>query len=130
MAQEWMEAVSSLWESWGPDALVLDQEIPQFVDFTKVKPVNFEGKYFSTRGPLSTIPEPQRRQVFTQAGASGLGCDLATAHADVMLGLVQSPDEMVAFRKDMDRRPESLGRHPATLTAAAHSVRTSRTGVE
>jgi FMN-dependent oxidoreductase (nitrilotriacetate monooxygenase family) len=115
MAEEWMDAVSGLWNSWDDDALVLDTQTPMFADHTKVHTVDFDGKYFRTRGPLNTVPGPQRRPVIAQAGASPKGRDLAARNADVMLGLVQSPDEMVAFRRDMDRRLESFGRSPDDL---------------
>jgi FMN-dependent oxidoreductase (nitrilotriacetate monooxygenase family) len=115
MAEEWMDAVSALWDSWEPDAMVHDQEEPRFADHRKVHPVDFQGKYFKTRGPLNTVPGPQHRPVIAQAGASHPGRDLAARSADVMLGLVNSPEEMVSFRADMDRRLESYGREPDDL---------------
>ena len=115
MAEEWLDAVSALWESWEPDALVLDEVEPRFADSTKVHPVDFVGKYFRTRGPLNTVPGPQRRPVIAQAGASEPGRELAARNADVMLGLVNDVDEMVAFREDMDRRLAAHGRRPEDL---------------
>ena len=114
-AEEWMDAVSQLWESWEPDAMILDTEEPRFADHTKVHPVDFVGKYYRTRGPLNSPPGPQRRPVIAQAGASDMGRDLAARNADVMLGLVQSADELVDFRKDMDRRLIGFGRNPDDL---------------
>jgi FMN-dependent oxidoreductase (nitrilotriacetate monooxygenase family) len=114
-AEEWMDAVTQLWESWEPDAMILDTEEPRFADHTKVHPVDFVGKYYRTRGPLNSPPGPQRRPVIAQAGASNKGRDLAARNADVMLGLVQSPEELVEFRKDMDRRLISFGRSPDDL---------------
>ncbi|GAA2238550.1 NtaA/DmoA family FMN-dependent monooxygenase [Herbiconiux moechotypicola] len=114
-AEEWMDAVSRLWESWEPGAMILDTEEPRFADHTKVHPVNFEGKYYRTRGPLNSPPGPQGRPVIAQAGGSPKGRDLAARNADVMLGLVQSPEEMITFRKDMDERLISFGRKPEDL---------------
>ncbi|CAN5412827.1 NtaA/DmoA family FMN-dependent monooxygenase [soil metagenome] len=114
-AEEWMDAVSQLWESWEPDAMVLDTEQPMFADHTKVHPIEFVGKYYKTRGPLNSPPGPQRRPVIAQAGASNKGRDLAARNADVMLGLVQSAEEMIEFRKDMDRRLIGFGRSPDDL---------------
>ncbi len=68
MAKEWMEAVGALWDSWEDGAVLVDQETPRYADHTKVHTVDFEGKYFRTRGPLNTIPGPQRRPVIVQAG--------------------------------------------------------------
>jgi long-chain alkane monooxygenase len=115
MAHEWMEAVGALWDSWEPDAVLVDQETPRYADHTKVHTVDFAGKYFKTRGPLNTIPGPQRRPVIVQAGASGPGRDLAAKYAESMLAHGTSIEQMKAFRQDMHTRMEAYGRKPAEL---------------
>jgi FMN-dependent oxidoreductase (nitrilotriacetate monooxygenase family) len=115
MAEEWMEVVSRLWESWEPGAVLNDLDEPRYADFTKVHTIDFEGKYFSCRGPLNTFPGPQGRPVVAQAGNSGPGRDLAARHADTMLALAKNPDEMRALRDDMDERLLKFGRKPADL---------------
>ncbi|ORM34102.1 NtaA/DmoA family FMN-dependent monooxygenase [Williamsia sp. 1135] len=115
MAEEWMEVVSLLWDSWEPGALVHDQETPKYADHTKVHTIDFEGKYFSCRGPLNTIPGPQRRPVVAQAGNSTPGRELAAKQADTMLALAKSPAEMKALRQDMDTRLIKHGRKPQDL---------------
>ncbi|HAS31731.1 MAG: FMNH2-dependent monooxygenase [Microbacterium sp.] len=115
MAEEWMDAVRALWDTWEPDALVLDTEEPRFADHTKVHTADFNGKYFKSRGPLNTLPGPQGHPVIAQAGGSPRGRDLAARNAEVMLGLVNSPEEMVAFRADMDERLRKFGRDPEDL---------------
>jgi len=115
MAHEWMEAVGALWDSWEPEAVLVDQETPRYADHTKVHTVDFEGKYFKTRGPLNTIPGPQRRPVIVQAGASGPGRDLAAKYAESMLAHGLSIEQMKAFRLDMHARMEAYGRKPSEL---------------
>lgn len=115
MAHEWMEAVGALWESWEEGAVLLDQETPRYADHTKVHHVDFVGKYFKTRGPLNTIPGPQRRPVIVQAGASPAGRDLAAKYAETMLAHGTTVEMMKAFREDMHRRLEGYGRDPSEL---------------
>jgi FMN-dependent oxidoreductase (nitrilotriacetate monooxygenase family) len=115
MAEEWMDVVSQLWESWEPDAIVLDQDGPMYADYTKVHTIDFKGKYFSCRGPLNTIPGPQRRPVVAQAGNSIPGRELAARHADTMLALAANPAEMKALRDDMSERLIKHGRKPQDL---------------
>ena len=115
MAEEWMEVVSLLWESWEPDALVHDDQTPRYADHTKVHTIDFEGKYFRCRGPLNTIPGPQRRPVVAQAGNSTPGRELAAKQADTMLALAKTPAEMKALRQDMDKRLIKHGRKPQDL---------------
>jgi FMN-dependent oxidoreductase (nitrilotriacetate monooxygenase family) len=115
MAHEWMEAVGALWDSWEEGAVLVDQETPRYADHNKVHTVDFVGKYFKTRGPLNTIPGPQRRPVIVQAGASGPGRDLAAKYAESMLAHGTSIEQMKAFRQDMHSRMKAYGRDPSTL---------------
>jgi FMN-dependent oxidoreductase (nitrilotriacetate monooxygenase family) len=115
MADEWMDCVSQLWESWEPDAVLVDQVTPRYADHTKVHPINFEGKYFKVRGPLNTIPGPQRRPVVAQAGNSPIGRDFAARHADTMLAMGHTVEQMRDFREDMHRRLLEHGRKPDEL---------------
>ncbi len=55
------------------------------VDHTKVHAVNYQGKYFSTRGPLNSGPAPQGQPVIAQAGGSPRGRKFAAAHADTIV---------------------------------------------
>jgi long-chain alkane monooxygenase len=112
MATEWMDACTALWNSWEDGALVLDEETPMYADWTKVHTVDFEGKWFRTRGPLNNPPGPQRRPVIAQAGQSGGGRNLAAMHADLMLSIAKTPEQMKALREDMNRRLISYGRDP------------------
>ena len=111
-AAEWMDVVSRLWESWEPDAYVADQQIPLLVDHTKVHPIEHRGRFFSVRGPLNTLPGPQRRPVIGQAGNSIPGRNLAAQHADTMLAWGRSTEQMKTFRADMQQRLIEAGRKP------------------
>lgn len=112
MAEEWMDVVSALWDSWEPDAVVGDAETPMYADASKVHPIDYRGKYFASRGPLNTIPGPQRRPVVAQAGNSIPGRELAAAHADTMLAMGHDVAQMKAFRDDMQTRLVAHGRLP------------------
>ena len=59
MADEVVEACTRLWDSWEPDALIIDKASGRFVDASKVHRVNYEGKYVRTRGPL-TVPRTKQ----------------------------------------------------------------------
>jgi alkanesulfonate monooxygenase SsuD/methylene tetrahydromethanopterin reductase-like flavin-dependent oxidoreductase (luciferase family) len=70
MAHEYMDVVNQLFGSWDNDAVALDRKTDTFADYTKVRPIHFEGKYFKCRGPLNTMPCPQGRPTYVQAGGS------------------------------------------------------------
>jgi alkanesulfonate monooxygenase SsuD/methylene tetrahydromethanopterin reductase-like flavin-dependent oxidoreductase (luciferase family) len=112
MADEWLDIAGKLWESWADDAVLIDEDADRYVDFTKVHPINYRGRFFSSRGPLNTIPGPQRRPVIAQAGSSPQGQALAGKYADTMLALVSSVDEMKRFRGNVHAAMLSAGRKP------------------
>ena len=72
-ADEFMEAVLGHWDSWDDDAIVLDKASGRFADPDKVRPVEHEGRFFRTHGPLPVPRSPQGHPVLIQAGQSGRG---------------------------------------------------------
>ncbi len=114
-AAEWMDVVSDLWESWDEGALVHDREARIYADASKVHPIGHKGEHFSVRGPLNTIPGPQRRPLIAQAGNSIPGRELAARHSDTMLAMGHSVEQMKAFRDDMRSRAVAHGRNPDDL---------------
>jgi alkanesulfonate monooxygenase SsuD/methylene tetrahydromethanopterin reductase-like flavin-dependent oxidoreductase (luciferase family) len=54
-ADDFLEAVTGLWDSWEDGALVLDQAAGVFADPAKVHEINYHGAHFDVRGPL-TVP--------------------------------------------------------------------------
>ena len=55
MADEYVDVVCQLFNSWDEDAVVMDRETGTYADFRKVRPINFEGQFFKVRGPLNTV---------------------------------------------------------------------------
>ncbi|MBS7541836.1 NtaA/DmoA family FMN-dependent monooxygenase [Ancylobacter oerskovii] len=112
MADEYMEVVGKLFDSWEPDAVVLDRKNGIYADGSKVHTVDHEGRFYKVRGPLNTVPSPQRRPVYLQAGASPRGRDFAAEHADAIVSVANGVEGMKAFRADIRARAEKLGRNP------------------
>ena len=112
MADEFMEVVNKLFASWAPDAVVLDRETQTYADWTKVKPIHHEGKYYRSRGPLNTVPSPQGRVAYIQAGGSERGRDFAAKHADSIIAGANGNKAKKEFRDDVRRRAAKFGRNP------------------
>jgi long-chain alkane monooxygenase len=55
IADEYFDVVNRLWDSWEPDAVVMDRATHTYADYTKVHTIDFDGKYFKSRGPLNTV---------------------------------------------------------------------------
>jgi FMN-dependent oxidoreductase (nitrilotriacetate monooxygenase family) len=112
MADEYIDVVNRLWDSWEPGAVIADRQKGVLVDPSKVHAVNYEGQFYKTRGPLNSGPAPQRRPVIAQAGGSPRGRQFAAAHADTIVAHPKGIEGMKAYRDDVSRRMIAQGRKP------------------
>jgi FMN-dependent oxidoreductase (nitrilotriacetate monooxygenase family) len=112
MANEYLELVTALWDSWDADAVVRDRETGTFADYTKVRTIDFEGTYYKSRGPLNTVRPPQGHPVLCQAGASPPGRAFAARFADTIVATSNTPQRMKEFRDDIRARLVDNGRKP------------------
>jgi alkanesulfonate monooxygenase SsuD/methylene tetrahydromethanopterin reductase-like flavin-dependent oxidoreductase (luciferase family) len=113
MADEYMEVCKGLWGSWEPGAIVADRKHGILVDPTKVHGVNYQGKYYSTRGPLNSGPAPQGQPVIAQAGGSPRGRKFAAAHAETIVVNAKGIEAMRAYREDVHKHMKAAGRKPS-----------------
>jgi FMN-dependent oxidoreductase (nitrilotriacetate monooxygenase family) len=112
MADEYMQVVNGLWDSWEPGAILADEESGVLVDHTKVHAVDFEGRWYRTRGPLNSGPCPQGRPVIAQAGGSPRGRQFAAQYADTIVASIKGTAGMKAYRDDVRARATAAGRNP------------------
>jgi FMN-dependent oxidoreductase (nitrilotriacetate monooxygenase family) len=111
-ADEFAEIVTQLWESWDPDAMVLDPKALLFADGSKVHAINYQGRYHSARGPLSAPRSPQVRPVLCQAGGSSRGRRFAARWSDTIITAVRDVGSMKATRERIRADAVALGRDP------------------
>ncbi|MUZ76154.1 NtaA/DmoA family FMN-dependent monooxygenase [Agrobacterium vitis] len=112
VAEEFVDVVRGLWDSWDDDAFIKDKQNGIYADPNKVHLLDHTGKYFSVKGPLNIPRSPQGHPILIQAGSSGPGQDLAARTADVVFTAQQSLDEAQAFYKSLKDRVTGFGRHP------------------
>ncbi|GAB7005522.1 NtaA/DmoA family FMN-dependent monooxygenase [Nocardioides sp. AN3] len=114
-ADEFCDAVFQLWDSWAADAIVEDRAAGVYADHTKVKVVDFVGKYFKTRGPLNVPRSPQDRPVTVQAGASPVGRRFAAKWADTVIGYAPDVAGMKEYRDSVRSYAAAQGRDPDSV---------------
>jgi len=112
MAEEYVDLVCRLFDSWEPDAVVMDRERGIYADYRKVHPIHFEGKFFKCRGPLNTVRSPQGRPVFVQAGGSPRGRGFAAKVSDSIVATANGIAGMKQYRDDVRSRAAAAGRDP------------------
>jgi FMN-dependent oxidoreductase (nitrilotriacetate monooxygenase family) len=115
MADEYVELVTKLFESWEPDAVVRDDASETYADASKVRPIHFEGRWFRSEGPLNTVRCPQGRPAYIQAGGSPRGRAFAAKHADSIIATTNGTAGMRAYRDDVRRQAAEQGRDPDSI---------------
>ncbi len=114
-AEEFVDVVTELWDSWDEDALVGNKASGLFADRSRVNAVNHDGRFFSVRGPNTLPRSPQGRPILYQAGSSEEGRALAARTADVVFAVQNTLASAIAFRKDLRDRAAREGRDPDSL---------------
>ena len=114
-ADEFVEVVKSLWQSWEDDAFVRDKASGVFYDERKLHVPNHAGKHFQVRGPLNSARTPQGRPLIVQAGASEAGRALAAREADLVYSNSHNLAHAQAYYRDLKARLAAHGRAPDDL---------------
>jgi FMN-dependent oxidoreductase (nitrilotriacetate monooxygenase family) len=114
-ADEFVDVVVKLWDSWDEGALVADQASGMFVDFDRVRPIDHHGHAFSVSGPLNVPRSPQGRPVLVQAGASNASQRLGSRWADALFTVQRTLPEAQAFYAGVKSLAAGYGRNPEHL---------------
>src|SRR5882724_1616 len=115
-ANEFVEVVQGLWDSWEDDAFVRDRSTGVYFDPAKLHTLDHKGKHFSVRGPLNVPRSPQGHPVIVQAGTSDDGMDVAAKFAEVIFGAPLTIEASQSYFKEVKGRArEKFGRNPAHL---------------
>lgn len=111
-ADEFMEVVLGHWDSWGDDAVLADRTSGRFADATKVKRLDFEGRWFRSRGPFTVPRSPQGRPVLIQAGQSGRGQRFAARWGELVFAIYPTADAGRKARAAFKDAVAQCGRDP------------------
>jgi len=114
-ADEFLEVVTGLWDTWEDDAILHDRAAGIYADPAKVHELHHRGQYFSARGPLTVPRTPQGRPVIMQAGSSGRGRDFASRWAELIFTGDPGLDIAREHYADQKRRIAQDGRDPSTV---------------
>jgi len=82
-AADYVEVLRRLWDSWDDDAEIRDVATGRFIDRDKLHYINFEGRWFSVKGPSITPRPPQGQPVVAALGHASVPYQLIARSADV-----------------------------------------------
>ena len=109
-AEEFVDVVTGLWDSWEDDAAVKDKATGIWVDTDKMHLIQHRGTHFTVRGPLNAPRAVQGYPVIAQAGSSDAGRELAARTGELIFTAAQTIEEGLEFTRDITARAARHGR--------------------
>jgi N-acetyl-S-(2-succino)cysteine monooxygenase len=113
VADEYMNVVTALWDSWDDDAVINDRDAGVWVRPDRVRRVDHHGKYFDVRGPAHLPRGPQGWPVLVQAGSSPAGMAFAARWAEVVFTAQPDLDHARSFYSAVKSQVTATGRDSA-----------------
>ena len=116
-ADEYVEVVLKLWDSWADDAVVVSRQTGMWADPAKLHPPRHHGSYFDVSSYLPFPRSPQGHPLLTQAGSSPAGVALAAKYADAVFTPQSDIPAGIAFRNQLRSLAAASGRDPDHVRA-------------
>jgi alkanesulfonate monooxygenase SsuD/methylene tetrahydromethanopterin reductase-like flavin-dependent oxidoreductase (luciferase family) len=82
-AADYVEVLRRLWDSWEDGAEIRDVATGRFIDRDKLHYIDFEGRWFSVKGPSITPRPPQGQPVIAALGHASVPYQLIARSADI-----------------------------------------------
>lgn len=111
-AQEFLDVVKGLWDSYEDDAVIRDKASGQFFDPAKLHRIDHTGKHFKVLGPLNMERPPQGYPVICQAGASAEGTAFAARNGELLFTIAPSLERAQEYYKTIKAAASDAGRNP------------------
>ncbi|RIP37361.1 LLM class flavin-dependent oxidoreductase [Staphylococcus gallinarum] len=115
IAEEHLQVVQGLWDSYEDDAFKFDTEHHEYLDKDKMHTLDYQGKYFQVKGPLNAGRSEQGQPVIFQAGASPKGQAYAAKYADAVFTLGESYTQAKSNYDEIKQQTKEFGRDPETV---------------
>ncbi|MEV6280537.1 LLM class flavin-dependent oxidoreductase [Nocardia sp. NPDC051832] len=114
-ADEALEVVTRLWDSWEDDAEIRDVGTGRFIDRDKLHYIDFAGDNFSVKGPSITPRPPQGRPIVAVRAADPASTAVAVRRADLIRITAASPAQARARRTELRSALAAAERDPDTV---------------
>ena len=109
-AEDVLNAVMALWESWQPGARIADKKSGLYLDPSAVHGANYTGSYTRSIGPLTVPRSPQVKPLLAQGGASEIGRSFAACYADLAFTVQSNITGARQYYQDIKQRAINSGR--------------------
>jgi alkanesulfonate monooxygenase SsuD/methylene tetrahydromethanopterin reductase-like flavin-dependent oxidoreductase (luciferase family) len=99
--RDYIEVMRRLWDSWEDDAEIREVATGRFVDREKLHYIDFEGRWFSVKGPSITPRPPQGQPIVSVLAHATIPYRLAGRAADVVYVTPHDDAEVVRIRDEV-----------------------------
>jgi len=114
-AADYVEVVRRLWDSWEDDAEIRDVATGRFVDRGKLHYIDFEGQWFSVKGPSITPRPPQGQPVVAALAHRSEPFRLVGKSADVGFVTPRDAAQAAAILAEIRAAQAEAGRAQQTV---------------
>jgi alkanesulfonate monooxygenase SsuD/methylene tetrahydromethanopterin reductase-like flavin-dependent oxidoreductase (luciferase family) len=114
-AADFVEVVRRLWDSWEDDAEIRDTATGRFVDRDKLHYIDFEGRWFSVRGPSITPRPPQGQPLVTALAHATIPYRFGARSADVVYVTPKDAAHAGSIVAEIRAEQEAAGRTGETV---------------
>ncbi|MYS85987.1 LLM class flavin-dependent oxidoreductase [Embleya scabrispora] len=121
-AQDFVEVVRRLWDSWEDDAEIRDAATDRFIDRGKLHYIDFVGPRFRVRGPSIVPRPPQGQPLVTVLAHATLPYRLGARAADVVYVTPRDHDDARAIVTEIRAEQRAAGRESETVHVFADLV--------
>lgn len=105
-ANEFVEISKKLWSSWRDVDSQSVHKAGKFLKEQQPEPINYEGDFYSVKGPLNIDQSPQGYPLLVQAGSSKKGTDFASKYAEIIFTAQNDINAAINFAEKLRRQVE------------------------
>ncbi|MCU1684174.1 MAG: ntaA 3 [Amycolatopsis sp.] len=109
-AVDYVEVLRRLWDSWEDDAEIRDVATGRFVDRDKLHYIDFEGKWFSVKGPSITPRPPQGQPLVTALAHKALPYRFGARSTDLVFVTPHDVDQAAKVTAEVRAAQAETGR--------------------
>jgi alkanesulfonate monooxygenase SsuD/methylene tetrahydromethanopterin reductase-like flavin-dependent oxidoreductase (luciferase family) len=121
-AADYVEVLRRLWDSWQDDAEIRDVATGRFVDRDRLHYIDFQGRWFSVRGPSITPRPPQGQPLVTALAHATIAYRLAARQADVVFVTPHDAGDVSSIEAEIRAEEAAVGRQLDPLRVFADLV--------
>jgi alkanesulfonate monooxygenase SsuD/methylene tetrahydromethanopterin reductase-like flavin-dependent oxidoreductase (luciferase family) len=109
-AADYVEVLRRLWDSWEDDAEIRDTVTGRFIDRDRLHYSEFDGRWFSVKGPSITPRPPQGQPIVAALGHGGASYQLIASSADVGFVTPRDATQAADIAAEIDALQREVGR--------------------